>query len=132
MEGPDRDSLGWLGIAGLIITAIASVSLWNTHETSFSGGMAVDRFALYFNLLFCLGGILALLMSMNYLENTDMGLRLSARAQRSRPRCPPALPTRQPAHARSQTVNAVCRSHHSFLTRLRAWRRHPCAAFVQG
>jgi len=71
-EGPDRDGLGWLGIAGLVVTGIASVALWNTHEVSFSGGMAVDRFALFFNLLFCLGGILALLMSMNYLENTDI------------------------------------------------------------
>jgi len=72
MEGPDRDALGWLGIAGLIVTAIASVALWNTHEIGFAGGMAVDRFALFFNLLFCLGGILALLMSMNYLETTDI------------------------------------------------------------
>ena len=72
MEGPDRDSLGWLGIVGLVITAIASMSLWNTHESSFSDGMIVDRFALFFNLLFCLGGILALLMSMSYLETTDI------------------------------------------------------------
>src|SRR5690349_16850262 len=72
MEGPDHDALGWLGIAGLLVTAIASVSLWNVHETSFNGGMSVDRFALFFNLLFCLGGTLMLLMSMNYLENTDV------------------------------------------------------------
>jgi len=72
MEGPDHDALGWLGIAGLLVTAIASVSLWNVHESSFSNGMIVDRFALFFNLLFCLGGTLLLLMSMNYLENTDI------------------------------------------------------------
>ena len=72
MEGPDHDSLGWIGIAGLVVTAIVSAALWNTHEIGFSGGMAVDRFALFFDVLFCLAGILVLLMSMSYLETTDI------------------------------------------------------------
>jgi NADH-quinone oxidoreductase subunit N len=71
-EGPDRDALGWLGIAGLIVTAVVSLTLWNRHEIAFSGGMALDRYALFFNLLFCATGILILLMSMNYLETTDI------------------------------------------------------------
>jgi NADH-quinone oxidoreductase subunit N len=71
-EGPDRDALGWLGIVGLIATAIASVALWNHQETGFGGAMVVDRYALFFNLLFCLAAGLTILMSMNYLESTDI------------------------------------------------------------
>ncbi|HVN87867.1 MAG TPA: NADH-quinone oxidoreductase subunit N [Candidatus Binatia bacterium] len=71
-EGPDRDGLGWLGIAGLVVTVVASISLWNQHETGFNGTIVVDRYALFFNVLFCLAAGLTLLMSMNYLELTDI------------------------------------------------------------
>ncbi len=72
MEGPDRDALGWLGILGLAVTAAASAVLWNTHTTSFAGGLTADRYAVFFNVLFCLAGILTLLQSMNYLQTTDI------------------------------------------------------------
>ncbi len=72
MDGPDRDALGWLGIIGLAITAITAVSLWGTSISSFAGVIGVDRFGLFFTLLFCLVGSLTLLMSMNYLEVTDI------------------------------------------------------------
>ncbi len=72
MEGPDRDGLGWLGIVGLAVTAVASVTLWNQGEIGFGGMMAVDRYALFFNLIFCLAAGLTLLMSMSYLELTDI------------------------------------------------------------
>jgi len=72
MEGSDRDALGWLGIAGLLVTAIASAALWNTHTTSFAGGLAADRYAVFFYVVLCLAGILALLQSMNYLQTTDI------------------------------------------------------------
>ncbi|MBI4518934.1 MAG: NADH-quinone oxidoreductase subunit N [Deltaproteobacteria bacterium] len=72
MEGPDRDGLGWLGIAGLVVALIASVTLWNQHEGGFGGTLVLDRYALFFNLVFCLAAGLTLLMSMNYLEFTDI------------------------------------------------------------
>ncbi|MBI1818417.1 MAG: NADH-quinone oxidoreductase subunit N [Deltaproteobacteria bacterium] len=72
MEGPDRDGLGWLGIVGLAVTAVASITLWNQGETGFGGMMSVDRYALFFNLIFCLAAGLTLLMSMSYLELTDI------------------------------------------------------------
>ncbi|HUI25612.1 MAG TPA: NADH-quinone oxidoreductase subunit N [Candidatus Kryptonia bacterium] len=72
IEGPDRDGLGWLGIVGLIVTMVASISLWNQHEIGFNGMMAVDRYALFFNLLLCFAAGLTLLMSMSYLELTDI------------------------------------------------------------
>ncbi len=72
MEGPDRDGLGWLGIVGLVVTAVVCVTLWNTKITSFAGAVTLDRYGLFFTLLFCLGSGLTLLMSMNYLEVTDI------------------------------------------------------------
>ena len=72
LEGPDRDGLGWLGIVGLVVTAVASITLWNQPESGFGGAMALDRYAIFFNLLFCLAAGLTLLMSMNYLEQTEI------------------------------------------------------------
>jgi NADH-quinone oxidoreductase subunit N len=72
MEGPDREGLGWIGLLGLAATAIASVALWNTRATTLSGAIVVDRYGLFFTLLFCVAAGLTLLMSMSYLELTDI------------------------------------------------------------
>jgi NADH-quinone oxidoreductase subunit N len=72
MKEPDRDALGWIGLAGLLATAVAAVSLWSTKLIAFSGAVALDRYGLFFTLLFCLASGLTLLMSMSYLETTDI------------------------------------------------------------
>src|ERR1043166_4698686 len=72
MEGPDREGLGWIGIVGLVATAIAAIALWNRHLSSFADAITVDRYGLFFTLLFCVASGLTLLMSMNYLELTDI------------------------------------------------------------
>ena len=71
-EGPDRDGLGWIGIAGLVVTMVASIALWNQHEAGFNGTITVDRYAVFFDVLFCFAAGMTLLMSMNYLELTDI------------------------------------------------------------
>jgi len=71
-EGPDREGLGWLGLVGLAVTAVAALALWNTHLSSFDGAVIIDRYGLFFTLLFCVASGLTLLMSMNYLELTDI------------------------------------------------------------
>jgi NADH-quinone oxidoreductase subunit N len=71
-EGPDREGLGWIGIVGLGVAGVVSVLLWNTHESGFAGGYIVDRYALFFNLVFCIAAALTLLASMDYLEATDI------------------------------------------------------------
>ncbi len=72
MEGPDREGLGWIGIVGLVVTAITAVALWNTHLSTMSNAIVLDRFGLFFTLLFCLTSISTLLMSMSYLEHTEI------------------------------------------------------------
>jgi NADH-quinone oxidoreductase subunit N len=72
MEGPDREPLGWLGIVGLAVTAIASIALWNTSISTLGGAITLDRYALFFALLFCVASALTLLLSMGYLQFTDV------------------------------------------------------------
>ena len=71
-EGPDREGLGWIGLVGLAAAAIAAIALWNVRHTSFADAVIIDRFGLFFTLLFCGASGLTLLMSMNYLEQTDI------------------------------------------------------------
>jgi NADH-quinone oxidoreductase subunit N len=71
-EGPDREGLGWIGLIGLVITASAAATLWNTRLSSFAGAVIVDRYGLFFTVLFCLASGLTLLMSMSFLEQTDI------------------------------------------------------------
>jgi NADH-quinone oxidoreductase subunit N len=73
VEGPDREGLGWIGLVGLLATAVTSALLWTTEESAFAGSLALDRYTLFFNLVFCVTGILTLLMSMDYLHTIDVG-----------------------------------------------------------
>jgi NADH-quinone oxidoreductase subunit N len=72
VEGPDREGLGWIGLLGLIGAAVASALLWTTKDTAFSGGITLDRYALFFNLVICMTGALTLLMSMDYLHTINL------------------------------------------------------------
>jgi NADH-quinone oxidoreductase subunit N len=69
VEGPDREGLGWLGIVGLVIAGIASAVLWNSNAGGFGDTYLLDRYAIFFNALLCLTGVLTLLMSMDYLSS---------------------------------------------------------------
>ncbi|MCX8072991.1 MAG: NADH-quinone oxidoreductase subunit N [Candidatus Binatia bacterium] len=71
-EGPDYDVLGWIGLVGLACAVLCAVPLWNQSETTLAGVLALDRYGLFFTVLFCLGSGLTLLLSMNYLETTDI------------------------------------------------------------
>jgi NADH-quinone oxidoreductase subunit N len=70
-EGPDREGLGWIGILGFAVTAIVSALLWGS-EVAAGGGVVADRYALFFNVLFCLAASLTLLMSMDYLDTIEV------------------------------------------------------------
>lgn len=71
-EGPDYDALGWLGLIGLAFTVIACLPLWNQQVTTLAGAVVLDRYGLFFTVLFCIGAALSVLLSMNYLEATDI------------------------------------------------------------
>ncbi len=71
-EGPDYDALGWIGLVGLVAATLCCVPLWSQSATTLSGAVVLDRYGLFFTALFCLGAALTLLLSMNYLETTDI------------------------------------------------------------
>lgn len=71
-EGPDREGVGWVGVIGLLVTAVAAVALWNTRISTMSDALVLDRYGLFFTLLFCLASGLSVLMSMSYLELTEI------------------------------------------------------------
>ncbi len=68
----EKDGLGWIGIIGLVVASIASVALWNTHEIGFSGTVILDRYVIFFNVVFCLAAALTLLVSMDYLGTIQL------------------------------------------------------------
>ncbi len=71
-EGPDYDALGWLGLIGLLLAVLTAVPLWNQSGTTLGGTLVLDRYGLFFTILFCVGSGLTVLLSMNYLETTDI------------------------------------------------------------
>jgi len=71
-EGPDREGVGWIGLIGLLATAVAAVALWNTRISTTADALVLDRYGLFFTLLFCLASGLSVLMAMSYLELTEI------------------------------------------------------------
>lgn len=72
LEGPERDSLAWLSIGGLLAAGIAAALLWGQHGQTLGSTFVLDNYALFFDLLFCLASALTLLMSVDYLATTDV------------------------------------------------------------
>ncbi|MGH7966278.1 MAG: NADH-quinone oxidoreductase subunit N [Candidatus Binatia bacterium] len=68
----ERPLLAWLSFIGLVITGGVSIMLWGRHESAFNGMLALDSYALFFNLIFCLAAGLTLLMSMHYLDTVEI------------------------------------------------------------
>jgi len=72
LKDEERHRLAWAGILGLVVTAIVSFSLLGRSEIAFNGAIALDSYAMFFNLVFCLAGILTFLMSISYLNVADI------------------------------------------------------------
>jgi NADH-quinone oxidoreductase subunit N len=73
LEGPDREVLAWLSIFGLALAAILAAVLWgHPPEKTLGGSFAVDKYAVFFDLLFCAAGILAVLMAVDFLPTTSV------------------------------------------------------------
>jgi len=72
MKEEERPLLAWLSFLGFVVTGVVSIALWGRHESAFNGMLALDPYALFFNLIFCLAAGLTLLMSMHYLDTIDI------------------------------------------------------------
>ena len=60
------NSVSWLAVAAIAITAIAVSSQSDAGHLAFKGQFIVDQFAVFMKWLILLGSALTLLMSLNY------------------------------------------------------------------
>lgn len=58
----------WLSILALVFTGFVSVGAWNQPQFGFSGHVALDNFATFFNIVFLLAAGLSILISDDYLK----------------------------------------------------------------
>lgn len=63
-----REFLSAIALAGLVAALVATIWLWSRPSWGFAGMVTVDRFALAFQTLFLLGGLLTVLISLNRVE----------------------------------------------------------------
>lgn len=59
--------LAAVSIAGLLVSAIFSFSMWGSNQAIFNNALAVDNFSMVFNMLFCGIAILVILTSLDYI-----------------------------------------------------------------
>ena len=72
MREEERTLLAWLSLLGLGVAAIFSPILWGRSVNAFNGTLALDNYALFLNLLLCPAAGLTILMSVNYLEGSEI------------------------------------------------------------
>ena len=72
LEGPDRDALAWLTIFGLVATFVVSAVLWGRQMTTLGGTIALDEYAVFFDLLLTIASALTVLMAVDYLATTKV------------------------------------------------------------
>lgn len=66
----------WISLVGLWCAFVASIFLWNSNGATFipAGGYPMvvsDNFAVGLNVIFCITGVLTILMSWDYLQRVD-------------------------------------------------------------
>jgi len=67
-----RPIIPWLSIAGLGLAALANLWLLRLDEANTTGMVAVDSFRIFANFIFLLAALLAILISMGYLDRRDI------------------------------------------------------------
>ena len=62
----------WLAVLGLLIALVTSLLQLGTDQMAFSGMLAVDGFAQFFNIIFLLTAVLGVLIATHYLSRTGI------------------------------------------------------------
>ncbi len=68
----DDETLGWVTLIGFGLTAVASLLLAGQKVSTLNGTFALDGYAVFFDVLFLVAGMVVVLMSMTYLERTGI------------------------------------------------------------
>jgi NADH-quinone oxidoreductase subunit N len=69
----DDEVLGWMALVGLGVALVATAVLIGQQGSAFHGTLVLDGYALFFDILFLAVGMLVVLMSMSYVEETGIG-----------------------------------------------------------
>jgi len=67
-----KDHLGFVGLAGVVVSLILTLRMWGTDARAFRGMVAMDGYALFFSLVIGYATGLVLLLSMDYLRRQGM------------------------------------------------------------
>ena len=58
----------WFSLVAIVVTGFVSLAAWNKPEFGFAGGVALDNYATFFNIIFLVAAGLTILMSDDYLK----------------------------------------------------------------
>ncbi|HXN86624.1 MAG TPA: NADH-quinone oxidoreductase subunit N [Candidatus Binataceae bacterium] len=72
VEDDETDGLGWLTIAALAIAFVLTFAMSGQNTTAFSGSIAIDDFAVFFQLAILFAAAVVVLMSLNYANETRL------------------------------------------------------------
>ncbi len=72
VDDEDSDGLGWLALAALALAAGFALATVGRNTTAFSGAIAIDDFAAYFEIAIVLATALTILMSLHYADETRL------------------------------------------------------------
>lgn len=62
----------WLAVAGLAVTLLLNMAVYNTHETAFFGMFLADSFSAFLNIVALLSAFISILLSIDYLKRTGI------------------------------------------------------------
>ena len=63
LKGGAKKNLFWLALLGLAVGFALNLKRFGIDETAFSGALSLDQFAAYFNVIFLLGALVAIIFS---------------------------------------------------------------------
>jgi len=63
-----RELLAVIAVLGIVIAFFFLMNDWNSSQTAFNGMVRLDNYAIAFSIIFLLGGLMAVLLSLNHVE----------------------------------------------------------------
>ena len=72
MKDEHKWYLAIVSIFSVVLAAEISLLLWGRNESAFSGALALDSYALFFNFVLCFAAGMTCAMSMHYVEESDI------------------------------------------------------------
>lgn len=68
VKGESKGYLGYLSIAGIVVSLFSLLSGWDSPTESFSGTIVQDNFAIFFKAIFLISAAMSILITDKYLE----------------------------------------------------------------